>query len=354
MPRASGWRCSASIACALIDTTLYRFRITDGRSVPTVIASFGRDRRISRAQPNYVYAAQEDAAKTQAPPSGGDPAQYVLGKLDVPQAHALAQGSRVLVAVIDSSIDAAHPDLQGILAARFDAVKTPEQAGRHGTAMASAIAAHGKLLGIAPAARILAARAFDPTAVGARSTTTRLLDSLQWASDSGARVINMSFAGPADPRLREMIAAARRKGATLIAAAGNEGPNAPPAYPAAYPEVIAVTATDIDDRAFRQSNRGSYLALAAPGVDIFVAAPNAGYDMTTGTSVAAAHVSGIAALLLDQNPGLTPDALQAILLRTAKDLGSPGRDDEYGAGLVNAYGALSALTPQTAQRVPAN
>jgi subtilisin family serine protease len=241
-----------------------------------------------------------------------------------------------------------------MLAARFDAVKSPDQPHRHGTAMAGAIAAHGKILGIAPAARILAARAFDPTAVGASSTTTRLLDSLQWASDSGARIINMSFAGPSDPRLHEMIAAARRKGATLIAAAGNEGPSAAPAYPAAYPEVVAVTATDVDDHAFRQSNRGRYLAVAAPGVDIFVAAPNAGYDMTSGTSVAAAHVSGIAALLLERYPGLTPDALQAILLRTAKDLGTPGRDEEFGAGLVNAYDALNALAPQTAERTPAN
>jgi len=151
-----------------------------------------------------------------------------------------------------------------------------------------------------------------------------------------------------------MIAAARRKGASLIAAAGNEGPAATPVYPAAYPEVIAVTATDADDNAFRKSNRGRHLAVAAPGVDIFVAAPNAGYDMTSGTSVAAAHVSGIAALLLERYPRLTPDALQAILLRTAKDLGRPGRDEEFGAGLANAYDALNALAPQTAERAPAN
>jgi len=85
---------------SLIDTTLYRFRITDGRSVPTVIASFGSDRRISRAQPNYVYLAQDDGTKTDASAipapvtAGGDPAQYVLGKLNVPQAHILARATR--------------------------------------------------------------------------------------------------------------------------------------------------------------------------------------------------------------------------------------------------------------------
>jgi subtilisin family serine protease len=338
---------------ALIDATLYRFRITDGRSVPAVIASFGGDRRISRAQPNYLYTAQHDAGDDVRPASG-DPAQYVLGKLMAPQAHGLARGDHVLVAVIDSGIDPTHPDLLGMLAARFDATGTPDRPHRHGTAMAGAIAAHGKLLGIAPGARILAARAFDQTAGGAASTTTRLLDSLQWASDAGARIINMSFAGPPDPRLQEMIAAARRKGATPIAAAGNEGPSAQPAYPAAYPEVIAVTATDINDQAFGQSNRGRHVAVAAPGVDILVAAPNGSYDLTTGTSVAAAHVSGIAALLLDRHPGLTPEALQAVLLRTAKDLGAPGRDEVFGAGLVNAYDALTALAPQTAERTPAH
>jgi subtilisin family serine protease len=227
-------------------------------------------------------------------------------------------------------------------------VKTPEQAHRHGTAMASAIAAHGKMLGIAPAASLLAAHAFDPAAAVARSTTMRLLDSLQWCVDNGARIVNMSFAGPADPRLHDMLIAARRRDVVLIAAAGNNGPSAPPAYPASYPEVIAVTATDANDGLFAQANRGPYVAVAAPGVDILVAAPGAGYDMTTGTSVAAAHVSGLAALLLEQQPRLTPDALTAVLLRSARDLGIAGRDVDYGAGLVSALEALNALAPQTA------
>ena len=138
----------------------------------------------------------------------------------------------------------------------------------------------------------------------------------------------------------------------LVAAAGNDGPQAPEAYPAAYPEVIAVTATDVDDKSLAVANRGSYVAVAAPGVDIFVAAPNGGYDYSTGTSVAAAHVSGLAALLIERNPGLTPDAIRAILVRTARDLGPPGRDDEFGAGLVNAYEALLTQSAVTAERTP--
>lgn len=325
----------------LIATTLYRFRITDGRTVPVAIASIAADGRIAQVQPNYVYALQEDGAA-----GSGDPAQYVLDKLHVPQAHAVATGSQVRVAVIDSSIDASHPELQGIVTAQFDAVGGADQPQRHGTAMASAIAAHGRLMGIAPAARILAVRAFEATSGGAGSTTARILDGLQWAADSGARIVNMSFAGPPDPKLHDMLAAARKKGIVAIAAAGNDGPQAPPAYPAAYPEVIAVTATDADDKLYNLANRGTYLAVAAPGVNILAAAPNSAYELTTGTSVAAAHVSGLAALLVERYPGLDPDAIQAILIHTAKDLGPQGRDDEYGAGLVDAYAALVVLPSQ--------
>jgi subtilisin family serine protease len=331
----------------LINTVLYRFRITDRRDVPAVVGSLRTDGRIAAVQPNYLYTLQDDGAPNAAT---GDPAQYVVSKLHLSQAHGLATGSHVLVAVIDSAIDAMHPELRGVIAGGFDTIKSQPLPHRHGTAMASAIAAHGRLLGVAPAAHILAVRAFDAAVFGAQATTTRLLDCLQWTSTSGARVVNMSFTGPADPKIHEMIAAARQKGLVLVAAAGNSGPHAPEAFPAAYPEVIAVTATDIDDKVFRGANHGRYVAVAAPGVEIFVAAPNGGYDFTTGTSVATAHVSGLAALLIERNPGLTPDAVQAILMRTAKDLGPKGRDDEYGAGLVDAYEAVLTQAPATAER----
>jgi len=335
----------------LINTMLYRFRITDRRQVPAVIGSLQGDGRIAAAQPNYLYALQQETATSA---SRGDPFQYVLNKLLVPEAHGLATGGQVPVAVIDSAIDVGHPELRGIIGAGFDTESGPVAPHSHGTAMASAIAAHGRLLGLAPAARILPVRAFDASAVGAQGTSIRILDGLQWAVNSGARVVNMSFTGPADRKMYEMIAAARQKGLVLVAAAGNEGPQAPAAYPAAYPEVIAVTATDADDKILNVANRGSYVAVSAPGVEIFVAAPNGGYDFTTGTSVAAAHVSGLAALLIERNPGLTPDAVRAILVRTAKDLGAPGRDDEYGAGLVNAYEAVLTQAQVTAERVPAH
>jgi subtilisin family serine protease len=330
-----------------INTVLYRFRITDRRQVPAVVGSLKGDARVAAAQPNYLYTLQ-DAATPSA--FTGDPAQYVVSKLHLPQAHDLATGERVLVAVIDSGIDAMHPELQGVVVGRFDTFKGELLPRRHGTAMASAIAARGRLLGVAPAAHILAVRAFDAAAAGAHGTTARILDGLQWTANSGARVINMSFTGPADREMHTMIASLRQKGLVLVAAVGNDGPQAPAAYPAAYPEVIAVTATDADDKLLNVANHGGYVAVAAPGVDIFVAAPGAGYDFTTGTSVATAHVSGLAALLIARNPALTPGAVQAILMRTAKDLGPKGRDDAYGAGLVDAYEALLTQASATADR----
>jgi subtilisin family serine protease len=209
--------------------------------------------------------------------------------------------------------------------------------------MAGAIAAHGKLSGTAVGPQLLAARAFDNTAGGAKATSFAIYKSLQWAADNGARVINMSFAGPADPNMHRMLTAAYDKGIVLVAAAGNAGPNSAPLYPAVDPDVIAVTATDSNDGLFKMANRGSYIAVAAPGVEILALAPGDSYQVTTGTSVAAAHVSGIAAMLLEENPSLTPAAVRSIIMSTAKPLGSGGQQTDFGAGLADAYQAVTSL-----------
>jgi subtilisin family serine protease len=264
--------------------------------------------------------------------------------LRLPQAHGIANGDNVLVAVIDSGVDAAHPELSGAIAQSYDATgdKAPVKPHTHGTAMASLIAAHGKLLGAAPAARILAIRAFDPAGKSAEGTTFNILKGLNFAAANGARVINMSFAGPSDPAIRRSLEAARKKGIVLVAAAGNEGAKSAPLYPAADPNVIAVSATDADDQILEQSNRGNYIAVAAPGSQIMVAIPDGGYEMSSGTSHAAAEVSGIVALMLERKPGLTPDQARGVLLATAKDIGAPGRDPLFGAGLADAYAAITA------------
>jgi hypothetical protein len=328
----------------LAGTTLYRWRIPDRRSVATVVRALETDAVVAAAQPNYLFTLQQADAKPagDAPAREGDAAQYELAKLHLPQAHALAKGDNVLVAVIDSGIDATHPELAGSIAGSFDALGGKAKPHAHGTAIAGLIAAHAKLMGAAPDARILAVRAFDPTGASAEGTTFNILKGLDWAAAHGARVINMSFAGPADPALHRSLEAAHRKGIVLIAAAGNAGPNSPPLYPAADADVIAVTATDADDKLFAQSNRGRHIALAAPGADILVASPDGGYAQSSGTSYSAAEISGIAALMLQRKPGLTPEHLRALLLATARDLGPKGPDVMFGAGLADAYGAVTA------------
>jgi subtilisin family serine protease len=216
--------------------------------------------------------------------------------------------------------------------------------------MAGAIAARKALMGIAPGARILAIHAFSTESRESPQATTRhILAGLDYAIKKGARVINMSFAGPYDPMLQLAIKNARDKGVVLIAAAGNAGPKSPPLYPAADPNVIAVTATDQDDKLFAQANQGPHVAVAAPGVDILEPAPNGTYQVTTGTSVAAAHVSGVAALLLERNPALDPASVHELLTLSAKNGGSTGRDDKLGWGVVDPSQALLDLDAKFVQ-----
>jgi subtilisin family serine protease len=332
-----------STTLALTGRTLYRWRI-DGGTLPTAlirnVCATELASVVAGAQVNFLYAlAQQETVPVNAE-------QYAPQKLELPEAHRLATGNRVPIAVIDSEVDASHPDLDGAVTANFDTSTDDERPHAHGTGMAGAIAARRSMLGAAPRSGLLTVRAFSSRANTVEGTTFNILKGLDWAAEHGARVINMSFAGPADPRLREALEKAYRKGIVLIAAAGNAGPNSPPLYPAADPNVIAVTATDSDNRLFRGANRGNYIAVAAPGVDILAPAPAGAYQLTTGTSIAAAEVSGIAALLIERNPSLKPSDVRRILMNTATDLGPKGRDRDYGAGLVNALQAVEAAKPR--------
>ena len=153
----------------------------------------------------------------------------------------------------------------------------------------------------------------------------------------------MSFAGPKDPLLQATIEAAQARGLIMVAAAGNGGPSASSAYPAAFDQVIAVTASDSDDQLYDKANRGSYVAVAAPGVDILALAPEAAYEMSSGTSLAAAHVSGIIALMLERKPTLTIETVRAILSSTARDPDRTAAARGLGAGIVDAARAVAAV-----------
>jgi len=330
-----------TINLPLLGTTIYRWRINGRRPVGDLVGAIEDERIVASVQPNYLFTLQEDAAKV--PGTGQSYAeQYVLGKLDVEQAHRVATGKNVAIALIDSEIDVKNPNLDGVIVKNFDALGGDDKPHQHGTAMAGAIAAHGKIVGIAPGAQLLAARAFDEDH-DSKAKSSAIYKSLQWAADNDARVVNMSFAGPADPTLHRLLAAAADKGVVLIAAASNAGPGSPPLYPGADPNVIAVTATDSGDAIFAMANRGNYIAVAAPGVDILALAPGEALQLTTGTSVATAHVSGLAALLLECKPSLKPADIRAMLAGTAKPLGS-------GAKLVNAYRAVMSLNAEASDK----
>ncbi len=346
----------ASENLAITGSTVARFRITNGRSPAEIIRALMAIQLVAVAQPNYVYTLQQQPSDPVPASRGdatqGDSAQYMLEKLQISDIHRLVRGANVPIAVIDSEIDVSHPDLEGAVTKRFDAVGAPEEPHAHGTGMAGAIAAHRRLLGTAPAARLLAVHAFSSTAATAESTTFNILKGINWSVQESARIINMSFAGPRDPSLERALKTAYDKGIVLIAAAGNAGPKSPPLFPGAIPFVIAVTATDVDDKLFTGANRGKYISVAAPGVDILVPAPEGEYQMTTGTSVAAAEVSGIVALLLERNPKLTPADIRRILTTSAKRLGPGQRDDNFGSGLIDPLQALQLADPRTATRTP--
>ena len=319
----------------LMAVQFVRYRLPAGRSVHEAVAELTFYPGVIAAQPNYRYGLTGTTSATSI--------QYAPSKIHVDEAHQIAKGRGVLVAVIDSGIDTEHPELKTSVAESFEAIDfDPADEKRHGTAMAAVIAANSQLLGIAPSVRLLSARAFGvPKGDSKASATTfAILKSMQWSFDRGARIFNLSFAGPRDPALMKGLDALAARDVVMIAAAGNAGPDTPPAYPGAHSGVIAVTATDKTDVLFSMANNGKYIALAAPGVDVMTATPGNRYELMSGTSVAAAHVTGVVALMMEKDPGLKPAIVRQKLFDSAIDLGPEGPDVDYGAGLVDALGAL--------------
>jgi subtilisin family serine protease len=317
------------------------YELRGHRSLTQVMAALRSDPRVRLVQANFRYRAQ---AATDTPQAVLP--QYALEKMALPQAHELARGRDVVVAVIDSAIDQTHPDLAGAVAQSFDAVGTPDRGvGFHGTAVAGIIRAQGVMAGAAPQASILAVRAFRVRNAGeaAETTSWTLLRAIEWAVENKANVLNLSFVGPKEDALHIALKSAAARGVVAVAAAGNNGPKAAPAYPAAYPEVIAVTAVDAKDQRYAEANRGSYIAFAAPGVDVLAPVENGKHSYLTGTSFATAYVSGIVALLLERNRDLDTGSVVELMTAGAEDLGPSGRDEDFGVGRVNAFQALKAL-----------
>ncbi|MBZ9669670.1 S8 family serine peptidase [Mesorhizobium sp. ES1-3] len=310
----------------LLGTTLVRFGIPDGRPVGVVLAQLAADGRTERREPNHIYSLQQAAGIV----------NYAFDRiaLDAKQ----ASGESVRVAVIDTGIDDTNPALAGVIAAQFDAMPgVPIEKRDHGTSVDGLIAGVGPLEGMAPGAKIYHARAFE----GGKSTMDVILTALDWAADQNVSIVNMSFVGPKNDLLGTACRNARALGMVLVAAAGNNGPKAPYGYPAAFDGVIAVTATDANDGLMPQANRGAYVFISAPGVEM-VAPSGAGSDVVTGTSFAAAIVSGAIANLIHTVPERSADDIEKALADTARDLGPKGRDNDFGYGLLDIRAAGAA------------
>jgi len=268
--------------------------------------------------------------------------------------------SNVLVAIIDSGIDYTHPDLApNYVPLGFDWANNdpdPLDDFGHGTHCAGIVAAvTNNSIGIAGLAqvRIMAEKALSSEGFGYYSWVA---NSIYHAVDAGAQVISMSFGGPGDSEaVHDALKYAYNHGVLLVAAAGNEG-NSLPYYPAAYEEVIAVSATDASDIIAQFSSFGMWIELAAPGVNIYSTMPtyhvplneppfnmSLNYDFASGTSMACPHVTGVAALVWSTFPDYPVYKIRQILRRTADDLGDVGFDEFYGYGRVNAERAVVGI-----------
>ncbi|CAL9377097.1 hypothetical protein SUDANB58_00976 [Streptomyces sp. enrichment culture] len=291
--------------------------------------------------------------------------QWALDALHTRQIWRTTKGEGVTVAVLDTGVEADHPDLAGNVLTGKDMVGFGAEQGdrawaRHGTAMAGIIAGHGHgpggadgVMGVAPEAKILPVRVIledaDPSRAEARKTRgNALADGIRWAADHGADVINLSLgddSASAHPEATEdeAIQYALRKGVSVVASAGNGGEKGDHiSYPAAYPGVIAATAVDRYGTRASFSTRRWYATVSAPGVDIVIADPDHRYYEGWGTSAAAAFVSGAVALLKAAHPGLTPAQVKRLLEDTAGDAPAGGRDDSRGFGFIDPVAAIEA------------
>jgi len=331
---------------ARLGAHVFLLGVAGAQQYEAVLADMAADPRPLWVQRNLEFLGAESTLQSTGAGSPGT--QYALDRLHIGSVQALTLGAGVKVAMVDSGVNPTHPALAGVRLSVIDVIKnntrpTPEA---HGTAIAGIIAGRNGLDGVAPDAELLAIRAFHQSSgsgAAARSSSYYVSKGVSRAVDEAVRVINLSLTGPQDKLVTQTVEQALLARIVVVAAAGNAGPKAPPAYPAAQAGVIAVTATDGKDRLYKHANRGSYVTLAAPGVDILVADPGGGYDYMSGTSMAAAYVSGFAALMISRDADLTPSKVRKVMEATATDLGPPNRDPQFGAGRVDADAAFRRL-----------
>ncbi|MEU7169889.1 S8 family serine peptidase [Micromonospora tulbaghiae] len=275
--------------------------------------------------------------------------QWHLQYLKAAQAHNLTQGENVIVAVLDTGVSP-HPDLSENLLDGADLIRGGNSEGRsdssgHGTGMAGLIAAAGRrgaAQGIAPRSKVLPVVVTPPDG---RGDPDVLAEGIDFAASHGAKVISISSVGGASSSLVRAIRTAIAADITIVAAAGNRPEDAFVGYPAVEEAVIAVGGIDRTGNHAAISVAGPEIDVVAPAVDIYSTGLNAGYRVGTGTSDATAIVAGAAALIRSKYPDLPAQEVAHRLTATAVDKGPPGRDDQYGYGVIDLVAALTADVP---------
>ncbi len=312
---------------------------------------------VAYAEPNYLVHALDTVPNDPFYNSH----QWAHDMINSAQGWDITTGDdTVTIAIIDSGIDGDHPDLNvgNKIVAGYDFIDDdshPNDTNGHGTHVAGiAAAATDNGIGIAGTswgARIMPLRILNAKGSG---NDADLISAINWAVDHGADIINLSLGGiQGNTDLQNAIRDARDNDVLVIAAAGNCGASDyadngcdeqdQTVYPAAYPESFAVAATNSSDATADFSNRGDYVDIAAPGVDITSTYPDDAYANGSGTSQATPHVAGLAALLLSVDSTLTPDEVQTLIEQNAVDRGPTGWDPDYGHGRIDIATTLQAL-----------
>lgn len=299
------------------------FEAPRDRPVAELMRRLASDPRVGSVQPIETYSTEATS----------DPyahLQHGSQALRLDRAHRWATGKGVKVAVIDTGVDFDHPDLRERVVKAHNFVDRGEgtfTADVHGTAVAGLIAASAGnkvgIVGVAPDAEIYALKACWPHPPGSREAVCNsytLAKAVDFAIAQGAQVLNFSLAGPQDPLLGRLIGVALSRGIVVVAA---DGGTAARGFPASRDGVLGVVGSDdLKGGLVRPTDRAPTSSLAAPAVDILSTAPHSAYDFFSGSSLAAAQVSGIAALLLEKNPKLTPAQVGTIVRKTAQPLSS--------------------------------
>ena len=363
--RALGFQTTARVFAPGDPAPVQRLVVPNGMSEKLALALLEKEVPSAHFGPNHVYrilpaadAQQRSYPAKTAVKGGREEAGCVDDKCFARQLMHWKSGlnacaRRARVGIIDTSFDTSHPAFTGrrIELQNFRGQSSLASGDWHGTAVLSVLAGRtdSGTPGLVPDADFLLASTFGTDADGQVSAdAVAVLRALAWLDSQNADIINMSFSGPPNDQIESVISAMATKGVIFVAAAGNRGANGPPSYPAAYEQVIAVTAISKDMRNYRHANRGSYVDVAAPGVNIWTALPNAREGYRTGTSFAAPFVTGLLAAMPEARKNIrTKDEVLARI--SMQDLGPPGRDPTYGEGLplapqsCNEIGGVASL-----------